>query len=103
MNTSTLQAATEKLLGKPTQVYSFHHTGGGEINQSYKVLTDVGVYYVKVHPSKPFPRLFDREISSLKTLRQANEIDVILPLAQVHVDGHDFLFLDFVFRQTALR
>lgn len=96
MDITLLQKATEKVLGAGIQIYSFHHEGGGEINQSYKVIADKGVFYVKVHDSSKYPKLFEREMFGLQTLRKTHTVEVVEPFGITEMAGMNFFFTDYV-------
>ncbi|OYU96313.1 MAG: hypothetical protein CFE21_07905 [Bacteroidetes bacterium B1(2017)] len=96
MNNTLLQSAVEKVIGKSPQVYGFHHIGGGEINQTYKVLTDQGIFFVKVHELEQFPKMFEKEMFALKALQKTGTIEVCNPIGICETDTKEFFFLDYI-------
>jgi fructosamine-3-kinase len=96
MNSTLLQTAVEKVLGKEPQLYGFHHMGGGEINQLYKVITDKGVYFAKVHDLERYPKFFDKEMFSLSTIQKTNTIEVCKPIGICECEGMEFFFIEYV-------
>jgi fructosamine-3-kinase len=95
MDTTQLKMVLDKLLLKPVQVYSIHHLGGGEVNYAYRVITDKGVYFVKVHDSKNYPRFFEKELNGLLALKETNTIDVCEPIGTMEIGSNSFLALDY--------
>ncbi len=102
MDTTQFQIVLEKLLNRTVKVYSLHHLGGGEVNQSYKLVADSGVYYIKTHVFKQFPRYFEKEKSGLLALKNANALDVCHPVGIQELGPNTFLVLDFI-QSTAPR
>ncbi len=96
MTNELLQGALEKVLGKQAQLYGFHHIGGGEVNQFYKALTDFGVYFLKVHESNLYPKLFQREHLGLQTIQKTNTIKVNHAIGLCEVNNYDFLVFDYL-------
>ncbi len=96
MTNELLQGALEKVLGKKAQIYGFHQIGGGEVNQFYKALTDYGVYFLKVHESNLYPKLFQRELLGLQTIQKTNTIQVNHAIGICEVGGYDFLVFEYI-------
>ncbi len=91
-----LQNAFELQFGKTPQVYGIHHIGGGELNQNYKILSDIGLFFVKVNVKENLPKLFEKEQLAIKTLRKTNTIAVVNPIGIVEINNKKVFFLDFV-------
>lgn len=96
MNLSFLQAASEKVLGKPVQLFGAYSEGGGEINSYHKLLTDQGVFFVKAHHLEERPRMFEREISGLEALRKIQCLDVVRSFGTTSLENYELLFLDYL-------
>jgi fructosamine-3-kinase len=96
METTLFENLLEKLIQQPVKVYSLHHLGGGEVNQSYKVVSDKGVYYVKTHPSKQFPKYFEKERNGLLAISKTQCIDVCKPIGILELGVQSFLVLEFI-------
>jgi fructosamine-3-kinase len=96
MDNTLLQEAVEKMIGKDSQVYGFHHIGGGEINQTYKVITNKELYFVKVHNHLKYPKIFEKEMFSLNTIIKTQTIEVCNPIGICEVNDLDFFFLEFI-------
>ncbi|MBC7384286.1 MAG: fructosamine kinase family protein [Bacteroidia bacterium] len=96
MNPTYIQKAIEKVLGKQTHLYGLHHVGGGFINQTYKAITSMGTYFIKVHASDGFTKLFEKEIHGLQILKQANSIAIVDKVGVCEYEKFSFLILEWV-------
>ncbi len=96
MDKTIIQTAFETLFGKTAQIYGIHHIGGGEINQNYKILSDFGVFFVKVQKIDGLPKLFEKEQLALRIIRKTNSIAAVNPIGIVEVKNKKVFFLDFV-------
>ena len=91
-----LNIVISKVLGKSVHLYGVYHVGGGSISQTYKVLTDVGTFFVKVKSSQTLPKIFEREMSGLKFLKETNTISVVNPIGCLQYEQYNYLILDWV-------
>ncbi len=91
-----LDIVISKVLGKPAHIYGVYHVGGGSINQTYKVLTDVGTYFVKVNNVQTYPKFFEKELSGLKFLKEANCLNVVQALGCFHHEQYNYLVLEWI-------
>ncbi len=96
MNNKLLQLAVEKVIGRSTQMYSFHHIGGGEINQSYKVITNQGVFFLKVHDLDRYPKMFEKENYALQVLAKTQTVEVTKCVGICVEEGQEFMFLEYI-------
>jgi fructosamine-3-kinase len=91
-----LDIVLSKVLGKPAHIYGVYHVGGGAINQTYKVLSDIGTYFVKVNSSNLYPKMFEKEVSGLRFLRESNTLNFANPIGTYHLDHTNYLVLDWI-------
>src|ERR1044072_8791101 len=96
MSPTLIQKALEKVLGKQTHLYAMHHVGGGFINQTYKAVTSLGTYFIKLHETAGFSRMFDKEMSGLQLLRSGAGIDIANPVGTCEMAQHSFLVLEWI-------
>jgi len=85
-----------KLLGDNVQIINTIPLAGGSINESFKVNTNNGVYFIKKNSSSQFPQMFEKEVSGLKTLRDANEIIIPKTIGVAESAAESFLMLEFI-------
>jgi fructosamine-3-kinase len=96
MDATLFQIVLEKLLNQAVKVYSIHHLSGGEVNQSYKVVSDKGVFYVKCHSIKQYPRYFEKEKNGLLELKSADCLDVCKPIGVQELGLNTFFVLEYI-------
>ncbi len=93
---SHITKALEKALGSKTHLYGLHHVGGGFINQTYKATTSQGTYFIKVHETSGFSRMFEKEKHGLQVLTQTNCLNIAKPIEVCEYDKHSYLFLEWI-------
>ncbi|MDZ4666884.1 MAG: fructosamine kinase family protein [bacterium] len=96
MDIHQLQSAFEKVMGNTSQLYGFHHIGGGDINQNYKVLTEKGPVFLKAHDYRQSPRIYEREKSGLLYLLKSNAVNVIIPIGNCEINQVEYLFMEYI-------
>lgn len=69
---------------------------GGDINETYKLSTDEGLFFMKLHDVEHHPEMFNREYNGLMTLRESKTLCVPRPLAYGKVKNKGFLITEFV-------
>lgn len=75
---------------------SFSSVGGGSINETYKVSTNEGDFFVKKNSASLYPQMFEKEAWGLKILRDANEIDIPEVINFGESNNESFLILKFI-------
>ena len=70
--------------------------GGGCINNTEKIETSSGNFFLKYNDAKQFPGMFDAEAKGLKLLREANEIFVPEVICLGEERDESFLVLELV-------
>ncbi|MDP3928605.1 MAG: fructosamine kinase family protein [Bacteroidota bacterium] len=96
MNSKILQNALEKVLGNTFQMYSFHALGGGEYNQQYKILSEQGLFFVKVQEAGKYGKVFEKEMLGILAIQKTNTLSVVKPIGTSSSDGFEFLISEFV-------
>jgi len=93
---SEVEKILTEFVGKQVTVDSFLSLSGGSINETYKVNTNEGDFFVKKNSISLYPNMFEKEADGLKILRDANEID-IPEIIDIGKSGDDsFLILKFI-------
>ncbi len=93
---SYVKKAIENVLGKETRVFGLHHFGGGSINQTYKVITDKGAFFIKAHETAEIPRMFKMERNGLVVLAQSCSLDVAKPIGCCEIENYSFLIIEWI-------
>ncbi|MHC1706793.1 MAG: fructosamine kinase family protein [Bacteroidales bacterium] len=73
---------------------------GGCINQSYRLETTHGQFFLKYNLSSRYPGMFETEAMGLELLRDAGEIRVPEPILTSGVSDYSFILQEFI-SQTA--
>lgn len=81
--------------GRPVVVEREVPVGGGSINDSYRLDTDQGPFFVKVNTADRFPSMFEAEADGLRRLRTAAAIRVPRVIATGE-DKDSFLLMEWV-------
>lgn len=95
-----LAAHLEELLssrqGSAARVLKADEAYGGSINDTYRLETSAGRFFLKVNEADRFPSLFVSEVKGLELLRNAGELRVPEVVAQGEVGDTTFLLLEFI-------
>ena len=84
------------LTNKKYRVLSAQQLTGGDINQVYKLETNLGPKCIKINSESQFPRMFEMEMEGLKHLKGASAIQVVEPIVSGTFNDSSFLLLEYV-------
>jgi fructosamine-3-kinase len=96
MNSKLLKKALDKLLGLDSQLYSFHHLGGGEYNQKFKLISGQGVFFAKVQEAGKYGNTFEKEREGIQTILKTKVFRMIKPVGITTIDGFEIFISEFV-------
>ena len=74
---------------------------GGSINETYRLQTTTGPYFLKINEADQFPSLFVSEVQGLALLREAGELAVPDVIAQGEVNDTTFLLMQYIASEEA--
>ncbi|RAJ02305.1 fructosamine-3-kinase [Chitinophaga skermanii] len=74
---------------------------GGDINESYRVETNEGNWFVKLNNAKKYPQLFQREFVGLEALRATNTVAVPQPMMHGVLHDTAFLITEYIQKDAA--
>ncbi|NQU35795.1 MAG: fructosamine kinase family protein [Bacteroidetes bacterium] len=83
-------------LGRKTIVDSYVPIGGGSINETYKISTSEGLFFIKKNSASSFPQMFEKEAIGIKTLGASKEINVPEIIGTGEIDNIAFLILNYI-------
>jgi len=86
----------ESVTGKETEILSVSSVGGGSINETFRVETLSGLYFVKINSSSLYPGMFEKEALGLKILEDAGEIPVPEVVAWDETNEEAFLTMKYI-------
>ena len=72
------------------------YVGGGSINITRQIFTNVGEFFVKINSAERFPRMFEKEAKGLSVLRNASVIDIPEVVGYGENDADAYLVLNFI-------
>ena len=93
---SEVKKKLSEYVGTVVIIDSFSSVGGGSINQTYKVSTNEGDFFVKKNSASQYPQMFEKEAQGLKILRKAKEIDIPKIIDTGESENDSFLILKFI-------
>lgn len=93
---SDLQTILSEKFGRPVSVESISSVGGGCINETAKVQTNIGWFFAKWNDAKRFPQLLEAERKGLELLKSASAIKVPEVISQKTIGTTQYLILEFV-------
>ncbi len=85
-----------EILSQPVKAISAQPIGGGCINQSARVITNQGSYFVKRNSSQQYPRMFECEANGLELLRSTEAIRVPKVLGLGTHENQSFIIIEFL-------
>ena len=71
---------------------------GGCINQSYKLETTHGQYFLKYNHASRYPGMFETEANGLQLLRNAGEIRIPEPILTSNVSNYSFILQEYIWQ-----
>lgn len=96
-----LASALSHKLSVKIQINQAERIHGGDINETYRLMTNEGNWFLKLNDARRFPDMFLREHDGLEELRQANVIAVPKPVAHGIAGNRAFLVTQFLEKGTA--
>lgn len=90
----------QQLKNKHFSIRSASALAGGCINQSYKVETTDGLFFLKFNLSSRYPGMFETEARGLQILRDAKAIRVPEPLLTGSATDYSFILQEYVWQAS---
>lgn len=91
-----LEEVLQQSIGRKIQILSTSTVGGGCINNSLKLKTTAGDFFIKTNSAEAYPGMFEAEAKGLKILADANAIYVPQPVANGEFENTSFIIIEFV-------
>ncbi len=95
---SSIIEAIEPTLGD--KILSISPVGGGDINLSYKLITNKDTFFIKINNGNAFPLMFEKEAKGLSLLAKPCLIKIPKVVAFGKAGGYIFLILEFIEHQA---
>lgn len=93
---SHLESALTQTLNTPVRVLGSGSVGGGSINQTFKLETSVGQFFLKQNSAGRFPGMFAAEMKGLNLLAENSEFIIPRPISHLEYGGQQFLVMEWV-------
>ncbi|MGX5819867.1 fructosamine kinase family protein [Chitinophaga lutea] len=101
ITTGELAEALSAQLAVNIQINRAERIRGGDINETYRLETSQGVYFLKMNDARRFPDMFLKEYDGLEALRTPGVIDVPRPLTYGQAGNKAFLVTEFIEKGAA--
>lgn len=93
---TNLSAALTQQLGVKIQINRTVSIAGGDINDTYRIESNEGEWFLKLNNARLYPDMFAKEYDGLQTLGKTNTIKVPQPILYGNAGGRAFLVTEFV-------
>lgn len=90
----------QKRFGELCVIEEIHPEFGGSINESFKLVTTNGNYFLKRNNSNKFPSMFEKEAEGLKLLRTFTQFKVPEVIFTGSRNGFDFLVIEYLQKEN---
>lgn len=84
------------LTGKRAENISATAVGGGSINETFRLSTSIGNYFLKYNHADRFPGMFEREAKGLDILRKGSRLTVPSVIGFDKTEKYSFLLLELI-------
>jgi protein-ribulosamine 3-kinase len=91
-----IELALSDKLSLPVRIREMNLLRGGTMNKAYKVITDVGEFFVKQNERDSSPDIFRREVESLEMIRGTQSLRVPEVMGLIEVGEKEALLLEYV-------
>lgn len=82
--------------GQQLSIEKLTPVSGGDINEAWKVSTDMGDFFLKLNHAGRFPKMFEKEARGLKILEESGAVNVPEAIHFGEMDEDSFLLMHFV-------
>lgn len=97
-----LSATLSSQLGVKIHINHAESVQGGDINETYRLSTNEGPFFLKLNDARRYPDMFAKEYSGLETLRKAAVITIPQPICYGAKNGRAFLLTTFMAKGGAV-
>lgn len=91
----------QKKFGEHCVIKEIHPEFGGSINESFKLVTTEGNFFLKRNNTSKFPDMFEREAEGLKILRTFTLFKVPAVIFIGSNNGYDYLLIEYLQKENA--
>lgn len=91
-----LEDQLSQFSGSKIHINQFQHVAGGDINSTYKLITDHNNYFLKINEAQKYPGLFHQEKIGLQELNKTAALTVPDPIAEGEFQKQAYLLTTFI-------
>ena len=93
---SSIEEILSHKFKQAVEITNVSSVSGGSINETLKLTTNTGKFFIKKNSASLYPKMFEKEAKGLNILASANAIAVPNVIALGQADNTAFLILDFI-------
>jgi len=93
---SSIEEILSRKFNQTVEIHSVSSVSGGSINETLKLTTNIGKFFVKKNSASLYPEMFEKEAKGLNILAATDAIAVPNVVALGKADNTAFLVLDFI-------
>ena len=91
-----IETELRKAIGSKVKIEDFSQEFGGDINESLKVVSNVGDFFIKINEADAFPKMFDAEAKGLALLNEKSSFVVPKPIVVGEFHNKAYLLLEYL-------
>ncbi len=77
-------------------IQGFAPVYGGDINESFKLITNKGNFFIKLNDNSLFPGMFEKEAAGLKLLKETNTLYIPEVIMNGQLEDTSYLVMEFI-------
>jgi len=93
---SSIEEILSHKFKQTVEITNVSSVSGGSINETLKLTTNIGKFFIKKNSASLYPKMFEKEAKGLNILAAANAIAVPNVVTLGQADNTAFLILDFI-------
>jgi protein-ribulosamine 3-kinase len=93
---TSVSSILSEFSGKKIETISETAVGGGSINETFRLSTSIGSYFLKYNYADRFPGMFESEARGLEILRNGGPLTVPSVIGFDKTDKYSFLLLELI-------
>lgn len=97
-----LSAALSEHLKVKIHINDAKSVHGGDINESFRIATNEGYFFIKMNDARQYPDMFAQEYAGLQELQLAGALRTPKPLGYGSVGGKAYLLQEFLLKGQAV-
>ncbi len=97
-----LSAALSEHLKVKIHINDTKSVHGGDINESFRIATNEGYFFIKLNDARRYPDMFAQEYAGLQELQLAGALRTPKPLGYGSVNGKAYLLQEFLTKGQAV-